>query len=65
MEVGRTTRIFPLPNAKRLLVEPFGVRIVDKSGNTVLEAGCQKEIWFDRSLSDDDRRLLSDLKISR
>lgn len=58
-------KIFPLPNARRLLVEPFGVRILDKSGRTRLESGRKKEACFDRSLSEADRRLLSDLKIGR
>jgi|SRR5271170_5480353 hypothetical protein len=58
-------KIFPLPNARRLLVEPFGVRIMDKSGRTRLESGPKKETCFDRSLSEADRRLLSELKIRR
>jgi len=65
MEFELSNKIFPLPNAKRLIVEQFGVRIVDKSGRTVLESGRRKEVCFDRSLSDADRRLLSDLKIRR
>ncbi|MBV8114395.1 MAG: hypothetical protein JO300_06605 [Silvibacterium sp.] len=58
-------QVFRLPNARRMIVEQFGVRITDKQGNTILESGRRKEVCFDRSLSDDDRRLLSDLKISR
>jgi hypothetical protein len=56
--------IFMLPNAKRLLVEPSGVRITDKNGKTVLEYP-RKEAWFDLTLNTADRRLLSDLKIAR
>jgi hypothetical protein len=58
-------RAFLLPNGKRMLVELFGVRIIDKSGNTILESSCKKEAWFDRSLNHSDRRLLSALKIRR
>ena len=60
-----SNKIFRLPNARRMVVEAFGVRITDKSGNTILESGSKKETCFDRSLSDADRRLLSDLKIGR
>jgi hypothetical protein len=60
-----SNKIFRLPNARRMIVEPSGVRITDKSGNTILESGSKKEACFDRSLSEADRRLLSDLKISR
>jgi hypothetical protein len=56
--------VFILPNAKRLLVEPSGVRITDKKGNTVLEYP-RKEVWFELSLDEADRRLLSELKIGR
>ena len=65
MESELSNKIFPLPNAKRLIVEQFGVRIVDKQGNTVLESGSRKEVCFDRSLSEADRRLLAELKIGR
>jgi hypothetical protein len=58
-------QVFRLPNARRMIVEQFGVRITDKQGNTILESGRKKEVCFDRSLSDEDRRLLADLKISR
>jgi len=60
-----SNKIFRLPNARRMVVEPFGVRITDKSGNTILESGSKKEACFDRALSDADRRLLSELKIGR
>jgi hypothetical protein len=56
--------IFKLPNAKRMLIEPSGIRITDKNGNTILEYP-KKEVWFDVSLNPEDRRLLSDLKIGR
>jgi hypothetical protein len=58
-------QVFRLPNARRMIVERFGVRITDKQGNTILESGQKREITFDRSLNDDDRRLLSDLKIGK
>jgi len=60
-----SNKVFRLPNARRMVVEPFGVRITDKRGNTILESGSKRETRFDRSLSDADRRLLSELKISR
>ena len=56
--------IFKLPNAKRMLIEPSGIRITDKNGRTILEYP-RKEVWFDISLNPADRRLLSDLKIGR
>ena len=65
MELGLNNKIFRLPNARRMVVEPFGVRITDKEGNTILESGRRREVCFDRSLSEADRRLLSDLKIRR
>ena len=65
MELGLNNKIFRLPNARRMIVEPFGVRITDKAGNTILESGRRRELCFDRSLSEDDRRLLSELKIRR
>lgn len=65
MELGLNNKIFRLPNARRMVIEPFGVRITDKEGNTILESGRRREVWFDRSLSEADRRLLSDLKIRR
>jgi hypothetical protein len=64
MGLGFPNQVFRLPNARRMIVEQFGVRITDKDGNTLLESGRKREICFDRSLSDEDRRLLSDLKIS-
>jgi hypothetical protein len=60
-----SNKIFRLPNARRMIVEQSGVRITDKNGNTILESGSRKEACFDRSLSDADRRLLSELKIGR
>jgi len=65
MKFELSNSIFPLPNARRLLVEPSGVRVIDKSGNTILESSSRKEAWFDRSLNEADRRLLSELKIGR
>src|SRR5271155_4808666 len=62
MELDLDNKIFPLPNARRLIVERFGVRITDKNGRTILESGAKKEVCFDRSLSKADRRLLSGLK---
>jgi hypothetical protein len=62
MEFEFSNRIFLLPNAKRMLVGPSGVRIVDKSGNTIMESP-SKDRQFDRSLTEADRRLLSELKI--
>jgi hypothetical protein len=59
-----SNRVFVLPNAKRMLVEPSGIRIIDKNGNTILESR-KKEVWFDLSLTEADRRLLSGLKIRR
>jgi hypothetical protein len=64
MEVELSKRVFLLPNAKRMVVEPFGIRITDKSGNTIREYP-KREVWFDVSLNDADRRLLSWLKISQ
>jgi hypothetical protein len=64
MGLGFPNQVFRLPNARRMIVEQFGVRITDKDGNTLLESGRKREICFDRSLSEEDRRLLSDLKIS-
>jgi hypothetical protein len=61
LESSRT--LFVLPNAKRMIVELSGVRIVDKRGNTVLDA-TRREAWFDHALDADDRRLLSALKIN-
>lgn len=58
-------QVFRLPNARRMIVERFGVRITDKQGNTILESRQKRELTFDRSLNDDDRRLLSDLKIGK
>jgi hypothetical protein len=46
-------------------VERFGVRITDKDGKTILESGRRKEKCFESALSEDDRRLLSELKIRR
>jgi hypothetical protein len=65
MGLGFPNQVFRLPNARRMIVEQFGVRITDKQGNTLLESGRKREACFDRALSDDDRRLLSDLKIGR
>lgn len=65
MDCELNNKIFRLPNARRMIVEQFGVRITDKSGNTILESGSKREACFDRSLSEADRRLLSDLKIRR
>jgi len=65
MDCELNNKIFRLPNARRMIVEQFGVRITDKSGNTILESGSKRETCFDRSLSEADRRLLSDLKIRR
>ena len=65
MELDLDNEIFRLPNARRLIVERFGVRITDKSGRTILESGAKKEVCFERSLNEADRRLLSDLKIRR
>ena len=65
MGLGFPNQVFRLPNARRMIVEQFGVRITDKEGNTILESGRKPEVLFDRSLSDEDRRLLSDLKIGR
>ena len=65
MGLSFPNQVFRLPNARRMIVEQFGVRITDKQGNTILESGRKKEACFDRSLSDEDRRLLSDLKIGR
>jgi hypothetical protein len=65
MGLGFPNQVFRLPNARRMIVEQFGVRIIDKQGNTILESGRKKELCFERSLSEDDRRLLSDLKIRR
>ena len=62
LESSRT--VFVLPNAKRMIVELSGVRIVDKSGKTILESS-RKEAWFDHALDEADRRLLSAWKISR
>jgi hypothetical protein len=64
MGLAFPNQVFRLPNARRMIVEQFGVRIIDKQGNTILESGPRKEIRFDRSLSEEDRRLLSDLKIT-
>src|ERR1700757_5311414 len=58
MGLSFPNQVFRLPNARRMIVEQFGVRITDKQGNTILESGPRKEVCFDRSLSDDDRRLL-------
>jgi len=65
MEFEFSDKVFLLPNAKRLVVGLFGVRIIDKSGNTILESSGKKEAWFDRALNESDRRLLADLKIRR
>jgi len=65
MGLGFPNQIFRLPNARRMIVEQFGVRITDKQGNTILESGRPKEVCFERSLSDEDRRLLSELKIGQ
>jgi hypothetical protein len=65
MDSDLNNKVFPLPNGKRMRVEMFGVRILDKYGNTVLESSSKKESWFDRSLSRADRRLLSEMKIRR
>lgn len=65
MKFELTGKIFPLPNGKRMQVELFGVRIIDKCGNTILESSSKKEVWFDRSLNKADRRLLSGMKIGR
>ena len=65
MGLGFPNQVFRLPNARRMIVEQFGVRITDKQGNTLLESGRKREDCFDRALSEDDRRLLSDLKIGR
>ena len=65
MDCELNNKTFRLPNARRMIVEQFGVRITDKSGNTILESGSKREACFDRSLSEADRRLLSDLKIRR
>jgi hypothetical protein len=65
MGLGFPNQVFRLPNARRMIVEQFGVRITDKQGNIILESGRKKEVCFDRSLSDEDRRLLADFKISR
>jgi hypothetical protein len=64
MEFEFSNRLFVLPNAKRMLVAVSGIRIMDKSGNTILESP-KKDIQFDRSLTDADRHLLSDLKIAQ
>jgi hypothetical protein len=64
MEPELSKRVFLLPNAKRMVVERFGIRITDKSGNVVLEYP-KMEVCFDASLSASDHRLLSGLKISR
>jgi hypothetical protein len=58
-------QVFRLPNARRMIVERFGVRITDKDGKTILESGRRKEKCFESALSEDDRRLLSELKIRR
>ena len=55
--------VFLLPNAKRMLVEASGIRIVDKNGNTVREF-LNKGVPFDRRLTEVDRDLLSDLRIT-
>jgi hypothetical protein len=65
MEFELDNKIFRLPNARRMIVEQSGVRITDKNGKLILESGRRREVCFDRSLSEDDRRLLSDLKIRR
>lgn len=64
MGLESSKTVFILPNAKRMLIEPSGIRITDKSGNTILEYP-RKETWFDLSLNESDYRLLSDLKIGR
>ena len=65
MGLSFPNQVFRLPNARRMIVGQFGVCITDKQGNTILESGRKKEACFERSLSEDDRRLLSDLKIGR
>jgi hypothetical protein len=65
MDSELSNSIYRLPNARRMIVERFGVRITDKNGNTILESGSKKEACFERSLSEADRRLLSELKIGR
>ena len=65
MGLSFPNQVFRLPNARRMIVGQFGVRITDKQGNTILESGRKKEACFERSLSEDDRRLLSELKIGR
>ncbi len=64
MDFELTNRVFILPNAKRMVVEPSGIRITDKSGKTIREYP-RKEAGFDAALSEEDRRLLAQLKISR
>ena len=39
MGLSFPNQIFRLPNARRMIVEQFGVRITDKQGNTILESG--------------------------
>jgi hypothetical protein len=55
--------VFVLPNAKRMLVEASGIRIVDKQGNTIREFR-NKGVPFDRCLTKSDRDLLSELRIA-
>jgi hypothetical protein len=65
MELGLSNKVFRLPNARRMVVEKFGVRITDKNGTTILESSRRKEACFDHSLSEADRRMLAELKIRR
>ena len=65
MGLAFPNQVFRLPNARRMIVEQFGVRITDKQGNTILESGASKEACFERALSDEDRRLMSELKIGK
>jgi hypothetical protein len=65
MELDLNNKTFPLPNARRMVVEQFGVRITDKNGKTMLESSSRREVCFNRSLNKDDRRLLSEMKIGQ